>query len=132
MNKIIAIGTGLLIFLQSINIHFNDLVELDELVEHYQYHSEEYGDDFLVFVSKHYGKQKADHTQKHQEEKEDHEKLPFQHQSQCSQLLVFVLDAKTGLETRSEIPLTTSGNFHYQISYSTIWGDSPFQPPKQA
>ncbi|NAY91443.1 hypothetical protein GTQ34_05900 [Muricauda sp. JGD-17] len=132
MNKFLAIGTALLILLQSINIHFNDLVELDELVEHYQYHNEEYGDNFLVFLSKHYGKQKADHSQKHQEEQEDHEKLPFQHQTQCSQLLVFVVNAKPILESRSEMPMTTSGNFHYQKSYSSIWSDSPFQPPKHA
>ena len=132
MNKIIAIGTALLIFFQSINIHFNDLMELDELMDHYQFHSEEYGDNFLVFVSKHYGKQKADHSQKHQEEQKDHEKLPFQHQTHCSHLLVFVLDAKSNVDARSEIPLATSGNFHYQISYSTIWADSPFQPPRHA
>ncbi len=116
----------------STGFHFNDILELDELIEHYQFHTKEHGDNFLVFLSKHYGKQKAEHSRKHQEEQQDHEKLPFQHQTQCSQLLVFVLNTRPVLISRTEIPVTTSGNFHYQISYSQVWGDSPFQPPKQA
>ncbi|MCR9265513.1 MAG: hypothetical protein NXH86_15265 [Flavobacteriaceae bacterium] len=132
MLRLFAISLSSLIFMQSINLHFNDLVELDELVEHYQFHSDEYGDNFLIFISKHYGAQKNTHSQQHQEEQQEHEELPFQHQTQCSQLLVFVEDHKPILESRSEVPVATSDNFHYQMSYSTIWGDGPFQPPKQA
>ncbi|MBA4745528.1 MAG: hypothetical protein H2058_09720 [Muricauda sp.] len=132
MNKIITIGISLLILLQGANIHFKDLVELEQLVEHYQFHNEEYGDDFMIFVSKHYGELKADHSEKHQEEQKEHEKLPFQHQSQCAQPLVFVLGADDFIYSRSEIPVTTKGNFHYQMSYSHIWGDNLFQPPKHA
>ena len=132
MNKLITIGTAVLIFLQSINIHFNDLVELDELIEHYQFHSAEYGDNFMVFMSKHYGELKDSHSEKHQEEQKEHEKLPFQHQTQCAQPLVFVMDSRSFFDSKSEIPLVQKGNFHYQISYSTVWGDDPFQPPKHA
>ena len=131
MYKFTAIGIALLIFFQSINLHFSDLVELDELVEHYQFHSEEHGDNFLVFLSKHYGQQKAEHSQKHQEEQKDHEDLPFQHHTQCSQLLVFVVDSKLTLSLRSDVPSSSLDNFHYYISYSPIWGENPFQPPKQ-
>lgn len=130
MNKLITIGTAVLIFLQSINIHFTDLAELDELIEHYQFHSAEYGDNFMVFMSKHYGELKDSHSEKHQEEQKEHEKLPFQHQTQCAQPLVFVMDSKSFIDSKSEIPLVQKGNFHYQISYSTVWGDDPFQPPK--
>ncbi|WP_127136232.1 hypothetical protein [Flagellimonas oceanensis] len=132
MNKIVTIGISLLILLQGANIHFNDLVELGQLMEHYQFHSEEYGDDFMVFVSKHYGELKASHSEKHQEEQKEHEKLPFQHQTQCAQPLVFVLTADNFINSRSEIPVATKGNFHYEMSYSHIWGDDPFQPPKHA
>jgi len=121
----------MLIFLQSINIHFKDLVELGQLVEHYQFHSGEYGDNFIVFVSKHYGELKDSHSKKHQEEQKDHEQLPFQHQqTQCAQPLVFIMGTDSFIYTRSEIPLASKGNFHYQMSYSHIWGDDPFQPPK--
>ncbi|WP_318343356.1 hypothetical protein [Flagellimonas baculiformis] len=132
MKKIFTIGTALLIFLQSVNIHFNDLVEMDKLFEHYQFHSDEYGDNFIVFLSKHYGKLKASHSEKHQEEQQEHEQLPFQHQSQCSQLMAFVVEPEPFFQSNSEIPLDITSNFHYQISYSPIWGDGPFQPPKQA
>lgn len=132
MNKLITIGTAVLIFLQSINIHFTDLAELDELIEHYQFHSAEYGDNFMVFMSKHYGELKDSHSEKHQEEQQEHEKLPFQHQSQCAQPLVFVMDSKSSFDSKSENPMVEKGNFYYQISYSTVWGDDPFQPPKHA
>ncbi|NDV14408.1 hypothetical protein GO009_00090 [Muricauda sp. TY007] len=132
MNKIITIGISLLILLQGANIHFKDLVELEQLVEHYQFHNEEYGDDFMIFVSKHYGELKADHSEKHQEEQKEHEKLPFQHQSHCTQTHVFVHSTDSLIDSRSEIPLATKGNFHYQMSYSLVWGDGPFQPPKHA
>ncbi|RIV46244.1 hypothetical protein D2U88_03855 [Flagellimonas aequoris] len=132
MNKLITILTAMLILLQSINIHFKDLVEMGQLVEHYKFHSEEYGDSFMVFMSKHYGELKASHNEKHQEEQKDHEKLPFQHQSQCLQHLVFMVDSNPFFESRSEIPVVRKGNFHYQMSDSQIWGDGLFQPPKQA
>ena len=132
MNKIIAIGISLLILLQGANVHFKDLVELGELMEHYQFHTKEYGDNFVVFVSKHYGELKISHSEKHQEEQEEHEKLPFQHQTQCAQPLVFVLGNDNPIYSRSEIPMASKGNFHYQMSYSHIWGDNPFQPPKHA
>jgi|TARA_E500000318_G_scaffold111569_1_gene130621 hypothetical protein len=133
MNKIVIIGISLLILLQGANIHFKDLVEMGELMEHYQFHTEEYGDNFVVFVSKHYGELKVSHSQKHQEEQKDHEKLPFQHQqAPCVQHLVFVLGSDNFIHSYSEIPLASKGNFHYKISYSHIWGDNPFQPPKHA
>ncbi|MEQ5790840.1 hypothetical protein J4E06_07240 [Muricauda sp. NFXS6] len=133
MNKIVIIGISLLLLLQSSNVHFKDLVELGQLVEHYQFHNKEYGDNFMVFVSKHYGELKASHSEKHQEEKKEHEKLPFQHhQAPCAQPLVFVLGQENFINSYSEIPLASKGNFHYQMSYSLIWGDDPFQPPKNA
>lgn len=132
MNKIATIGISLLILLQSVNIHFKDLLELGQLIEHYQFHSEEYGDNFMVFVSKHYGELKASHSEKHQEEQKEHEKLPFQHQTQCAQPLVFVLGTDNFINSKSDIPIVSKGNFHYNMSYSLVWGDGPFQPPKNA
>ena len=67
--------------LQSFGVHYDDIVQLDELIEHAQFHSEQYGDNMIVFLSKHYGELKADHQRDHQEEKKDHEKLPFNHSS---------------------------------------------------
>ncbi|MCK0161020.1 hypothetical protein [Allomuricauda sp. F6463D] len=133
MNKIAIIGLSLLILLQGTNIHLKDLVELGQLIEHYQFHNEEYGDNFMVFVSKHYGELKASHNEKHQEEQKDHEKLPFQHQqAPCAQQLVFVLGTDSFMYSSAIIPRPSKGNFHYQMSYSLVWGDNPFQPPRNA
>ncbi|WP_293297543.1 hypothetical protein [Allomuricauda sp.] len=130
MNKLISIGVSLLILLQGANIHLKDLVELGDLVEHYQFHNKEYGDSFMVFFSKHYGELKASHSEKHKEEQKDHDKLPFQHQSHCSIQHVFVVDSDNYITSDSEIPLVAKGNFHYQISYFQVWEDGPFQPPR--
>ncbi|MAU14906.1 MAG: hypothetical protein CMH46_05125 [Muricauda sp.] len=133
MNKLVIIGLSLLILLHGADVHFKDLVELEQLIEHYQFHNKEYGDNFLVFISKHYGELKASHSEKHQEEQKDHEKLPFQHQqTPCAQPLVFVLGTDSFIYSNPEVPMASTGNFHYQISYSLIWGDHPFQPPKNA
>ena len=132
MTKIVSITTALLIFLQSINLHFNDLLELDKFVEHYQFHVDQYGDDLMAFVSKHYGEEKDSHNQTHREEQREHEELPFQHQCQGYQVLGFVLGSVPLIQLRKELPQDLKGNFHYHISYTPIWGDGHFQPPKQA
>ena len=130
MRKLLAIGSALLIFLQSVNIHFDDLLEMESLVTHYQFHAGEYGDNFMVFLSKHYGKLKASHEENHREELPDHEQLPFQSQTHCTQMHVFVAEASQEIQSGSDGPVYVTDNFHYQISYSSVWGDGPFQPPK--
>lgn len=133
MNKIAIIGLSMLILLQGANIHLKDLAELGQLIEHYQFHHEEYGDSFVVFVSKHYGELKASHSEKHQEEQKDHEKLPFQHQqAPCTQQLVFILGTDNFMYSNAIIPVPSKGNFHYQMSYPLVWVDHPFQPPRNA
>ena len=61
--------------MQSIGIHLSDLVQLDEFIEHAQFHSKEYGDNVFVFISKHYGELKAEHDAQHKEEQEEHQQL---------------------------------------------------------
>jgi len=132
MTKIVSIAVSLLILVQSFNIHLSDIVELDELIEHAQFHSEEYGDNFFVFVSKHYGELKADHSQKHQEEKEDHEQLPFQHQCQTAQLSAFVLIQTADYPLEFDVVLDRDSNYFYQASYHSLAQEGLFQPPRQA
>ena len=132
MLRITSITTALLILFQSFNVHFDDLVELDELIEHAQFHAEEYGDNFFVFISKHYGELKAEHNKQHQEEKEQHEQLPFQHQTPSVSLYAFVLN--TPLETVGlpEVGIYGSTNYFYQASYHSLAQEGLFQPPRQA
>ncbi len=132
MTKFVSIATSLLILFQSFNIHINDLVELDELIEHAQYHAEEYGDNFLVFLSKHYGELKAEHNQKHQEEQKEHEKLPFQQHCHSLSLSAFVINDLVSYTSHEEIASHDTLNFHYTDSYSPVLGDGLFQPPRYA
>jgi hypothetical protein len=132
MTKLVSIATSLLILFQSFNIHINDLVELDELIEHAQFHAEEYGDDFLVFLSKHYGELKAEHNQKHQEEQKEHEKLPFQQHCHSLSLSAFVINNLAFYTSHVEIATRNTGNFFYTNFYSPVLGDGLFQPPRYA
>ncbi|MFK7811012.1 MAG: hypothetical protein AB8B59_00870 [Maribacter sp.] len=132
MVKIISLATSLLILIQSFNVHFSDIVELDELIEHAQFHSEEYGDNFFVFISKHYGELKAEHSKKHQEEKEDHEQLPFQNQYQTASLSAFVLNKTTDYPLEMDVFANHESNYFYQISYHSLTQEDLFQPPRQA
>ena len=132
MFKLISITVSLLILVQSFNIHFSDIIELDELVEHAKFHSEEYGDNFFVFISKHYGELKAEHNKKHQEEKEDHEQLPFQHQCQTASLSAFVLNKVVNNPLEVDLVDNLDSNYYYQNSYHSLAQEELFQPPQQA
>jgi len=131
MTKLFSIGTSFLILFQSFNIHLDDLVELDELIEHAQFHAEEHGDNFFVFVSKHYGELKAEHNKQHKEEKEQHEQLPFQNQYQTASLFVFVLNTISENQAVAETTPYKSTDFFYQASYLSLAQEGLFQPPRQ-
>ena len=108
----------------------SDLSQMGELVEHAQFHSEEYGDDFLVFISKHYGELKTDHEEQHQEEKKEHEKLPFQHLSHLASSAVYVLNTTTTEFKSIEFSEFKKPNFFYQEQASTLHALGILQPPR--
>lgn len=130
MLKLTSIAVSILILIQSFNIHFSDLIELDELIEHAQFHSAEYGDNFFVFISKHYGELKAEHNQEHQEEKEQHEQLPFQHQCQSTSLYAVVLNRLMETSNIVDLGIHSSTNYFYQVSYHSLSQEGLFQPPR--
>ena len=117
--------------LQSFGVHYDDIVQLDELIEHAQFHSEQYGDNVIVFLSKHYGELKADHQRDHQEEKKDHEKLPFNHSgaSHISVADVFINSYKSELNVL-EFSDYTASNFYYQAPSSSLHSQGILQPPR--
>ncbi|PWK20308.1 hypothetical protein [Xanthomarina spongicola] len=129
MNKLIAITYSFLILVQSFNFSFEDFSKLSVLLEHAEYHQENYGDSFLDFISEHYGESKFAHGNNH----EEHEDLPFKHQHQtCAHTnaaftlptLNFTLEYQPFIE----IPC----NFYYKESSSLFEKSSVFQPPKFA
>jgi hypothetical protein len=133
MAKLVSILIAALILVQSFNIPVRDIIELDDLIAHARFHSQEYGDNFVVFLSKHYGELKKEHNQQHQEEQQEHEKLPFQHQCQNVLLSAFVLNG-AAIETLNgaTIGLHFDPEYFYQATYSSLEREGPFQPPRQA
>ncbi|PKA98509.1 hypothetical protein B0O79_2195 [Flavobacteriaceae bacterium MAR_2009_75] len=132
MTKLLSISISLLILIQSFGIHVDDILVFDDLIEHAEFHSKEYGDDFFVFISKHYGALKAEHSTKHQEEKEEHEQLPFQHQCHTASISVFVLNQFNTYPLEIEMVVDRDSNYFYQVSYHSLAQDGLFQPPRQA
>lgn len=130
MLRLTALLLSLFILIQSANIHIDDIFELDELIEHAQFHAEEHGDNFFVFISKHYGELKAEHNKEHEEEREEHEELPFQQQGQTAFLFAFVLNEIT------DYPLEIKGftkqdpNYFYQNSYHSLTQEGLLHPPR--
>lgn len=132
MKSFVAISLSILVFFQSLGFGITDVLLLNNLVEHAQYHSEEFGDDFYTFFEKHYGDLKAEHQKTQQEEKSQHEKLPFQH-NHCNHLLADVIF--TGFEfplQKSIVCNTVDPHFFYQDLYSFLERAYIFQPPKIA
>ena len=124
-----SISLSLIILLQSLGFNFSDIAQIDEFIEHASFHSEEYGDNVFVFISKHYGELKKDHEEKHQDEKDDHNQLPFQNQSP-STIIVFALDINSLEFDTLEFPEFNSPNFYYQDTFSTIHSGEILQPPR--
>jgi hypothetical protein len=129
--KLVSILASFLILIQSFNICISDLIDLSELIEHAKFHSEKYGDNFFVFISKHYGELEADHTKKHQEEKQEHEELPFQHQAHMNLFSAFVIKDLPAFHINLIDEMATSAaNYFYQASYLNHEQEGPFQPPR--
>ncbi|WP_340201457.1 hypothetical protein [Ascidiimonas sp. W6] len=108
----------------------NDIVQIDKFVEHAKFHSEQYGDNVLVFISKHYGELKANHDKEHQEEKEDHDQLPFQQQSQGTSFTAFVLKLQKEEFKVFEFTEFRTHSFFYQAPSSSLHSEGLFQPPR--
>jgi hypothetical protein len=84
-----------------------------------------------VFLSKHYGELKAEHSKNHQEEQKDHEQLPFQCQVHVSSVIAFIYPQSVFFSNDLEILNTTEFNFHYLNFYSSLHEEELLQPPKQ-
>lgn len=132
VTKIVSISLSIIILIQSFGIIITDIAQIDEFIEHAQFHSEQYADNIFVFISKHYGDLKVAHYKDHQEEKEDHEQLPFQQHLQLSSTTAFVITTYKEEIKTIEFSEFKSHHFHYQELSSSIHLDNPFQPPRQA
>jgi hypothetical protein len=132
VSKLFAISLSALMLIQSFNIGTDDILQLDELIEHAQFHKQEYGDGFFVFISKHYGQLKADHSKNHQEEEKDHEQLPFQCQGHTATVITFLAQDLYSYSNDITLLNTTESNFHYLNLYHSLLDKELLQPPKHA
>ncbi|MFL0353404.1 hypothetical protein [Xanthomarina sp. GH4-25] len=129
MNKLIAISYSFLILFQSFNLSFEDFSKLSTLLEHAQYHQENYGDSFVDFISEHYGDAKFQHENNH----EEHEDLPFKHHHQTCVHANAAFTLPTSNFTLEYQPfIAIPCNFFYKESISLFEKSSIFQPPKFA
>ena len=129
MSKLFAIIFSTLILIQSSNIGIEDISKLNVLVEHAKYHQETYGDNFLEFLSEHYGETMNQHFSEHQE----HEQLPFKHKQDCSQLNHdFTKTIHIWKYNSNQNFSQVSLNFCYLDSFSLFEKPTVFQPPRFA
>ena len=132
MAKVFSIVLSFLVLFQSFNLDLSDLAYIDEFLEHAEFHSEKYGDNFIVFISKHYGEMQKDHSRDHQEEKQEHEELPFTHQC-CSHVFTANVNNKIQIPLLKTCPIVDfTANFYYLDNYASFEKFDIFQPPKQA
>ncbi|TYB78959.1 hypothetical protein [Bizionia myxarmorum] len=129
MPKSVSIAFSFLILFQSFNITFEDFSRFGVLLDHAEYHQEQYGDSFFEFIAEHYG----DATFHPSSEHTEHEDLPFKehHQTCAHGATVFTLAAQDyhiSYQSFIEIPV----NFYYQDSISLFEKQSVFQPPQHA
>ena len=130
LKKLFSVSLSTVILIQSFGIGINNIAQIDEFIEHAQFHSTQYGDNVFIFISKHYGELKAVHNRDHQEEKEDHEQLPFQHQKHITSIIAFVLNSKNVELKILEFTELKKHSFYYQASISSLHLDGLLQPPR--
>lgn len=130
MHKVFSITIALIILLQSLGVTVRDIAQFDDFLEHASFHKKEYGDNVLVFISKHYGELKAEHEREHRDEKKEHEQLPFHHQSHVCSISAFILNNKIEVTDVVEFSEFKSHNFIYQEPSSSLIKETPFQPPR--
>ena len=127
--KLFSIFISSLILVQSFNIHFGDVLKLNEMMEHAKLHKNRYGDDFLVFLSKHYGELKQSHKKQHTEEEKDHSHPPINHDCNSQLQAPFVINIVSFSIENVQTP-KKSAIFFYQDNFSSFEKQKIFQPPQ--
>jgi len=129
MLKSLAIFIAGLILLQSFDLELEEISKISTLVAHAQMHADEYGDSFVDFIEKHYGKLREEHRNADH----NHDQLPYQkHQHKCIHYhFAFVFPEPLLLPEGRDfvsIPL----NFIYKEPYTSFVASAVFQPPRNA
>jgi len=130
MKRMISIFLFAGFTMQVFNIHVNDIKEIGHILEHSQYHSDEYGDSFFDFISKHYGELADEHEKHHHSNEEGHQHNPFSHVDCNSSISVYILDKNVIEINKTPFKLDKSHANFYQDLHSNFEKQAVFQPPK--
>lgn len=132
MIKLVSWLFTFLILSQSTGAYVGTPEEISVLIEHARVHSEEYGDNFIVFLSKHYGDLSGEHSHDDQEKESQHGELPFTNCG-CSHSPISLIDTFPGFSpVRIESSTERNSVFTYKDLYTSPYPSGIFQPPKQA
>lgn len=110
---------------QAFQLDWSQFSKFKNLTEHYQFHQEEFGDDFWSFIDLHYGKHQNDHEDEHS----DHEHLPA---NDCQHFCHHNIYLSSNTYEIPDIILNISSevNISYTDSFSFLSTSDIFQPPK--
>ena len=131
LGKSTSIILSVVLLTQSLSIHFSDILKLQSLLEHMQFHEAAYGDDIFSFVSKHYGNKMEEHNGETGDDGE-HQKLPFNQRVACDTGHLFVFEFEQPGLLFVETPTAKKRDFYYYNLYSYLENSDIFQPPRQA
>jgi hypothetical protein len=132
MVKLFSCFLTVLILSQSIGAYFGSLEEFNVLLEHAKVHSEEYGDDFIVFLSKHYGNLKEQHSHDEPERENQHENLPFNHNGSIHSPITLNEAALAISPVWHEPSGESVSGFGYTDLYTSLFISGILQPPQHA
>lgn len=130
MVKTVAIFLSMILLTQGLLVNYSELKKMDALVEHAKFHQEQYGDDMSVFFDKHYGDQKDEHFKENQEERSDHEQLPYQISALFVNQAVCYFDQPTANLTADFNFESEKVNFFYNQLYTSLLISEIPHPPR--
>jgi hypothetical protein len=104
---------------------YTELTKLPDLYEHYQAHLQRsHGQLSLAsFLLMHY-------ADRHHQQSENHEKLPFQHNHSCVGIVFYFL-THFNFEF-NPLHLAAKAGYHYQSFFYSSFSSGIFQPPKRS
>ncbi|MGB5242418.1 MAG: hypothetical protein WBN16_08170 [Lutimonas sp.] len=118
-----------LFLIQSVQIQISDLLHFSDLVEHYNYHSEEFGDDLFSFIEKHYGTLAQKHSDDEPQERQDHQNLPFHKVISQMDIQLQLNSTLFSIEYQEESSFRKQFHF-YRFGAGIEFFFKVFQPPR--
>jgi hypothetical protein len=130
MQQIVSILLSAILLAQGISFNTGELEKMDTLLEHARFHKDKYGDNFAVFMDKHYGNQKDRHLGEHQEERQEHKDLPFQQFAPLLMQIAILNDPAISDISSTLVATPQYENYFYEQLHASLLVEEILQPPK--